>query len=111
MTAKFDFGALERPFERDWPVTAQVPLDGGGFEPQTFMARFRMLSETEVKDIIARPGFELADFARAYFIGLGKGETAEFSPEIRERMLERVHVREGLDTAYKEFTSGGAAKN
>lgn len=111
MSKQFDFGALDAPFERDWPVTVPVPLDGGATDPQTFMARFRLLSSTETDAVWTEPDMGPKSFARHYFIGFGKGEAQEFNEAIRERMLDFAHVRMALDKAYNEFAQGIAAKN
>lgn len=111
MTAQFDFSALTRPFEADWPVSVNVPQDGGEVKAVTFMARFRLIKDKELKAVIEAEGFTLQDLPRAFFVGFGKGVTQEFSPELREEMIATPWVRLGLQDAYQKFSQGIAAKN
>lgn len=110
MAVKFEFQALEQLFEADWPVTVNVPQDGGSVEEQTFMARFRQVSDAELPEIAAadKDGKELY---RRFFVGMGAGETEPWSEDLRERMLGRTHVRMGLYRAFQSFQNGVAVKN
>lgn len=107
MTLKFDFKSLGQPFEADWPVTVQVPQDGGTVQEQTFDVRFRTLTKAELAQV------ETAEDSPTEKLRLAlvdvKGET--FSPELREDMLGTPYVFLGLLRAYTTFLLGQPAKN
>ena len=105
---KFDFGSLERPFEAVWPVTVDVPVDGGKVEKQEFSVKFRMLTDDEVKvtDEQPVPGKALLRIA---VVGLD-GEV-EFTPELLEKLISWPYVRLAMQNAYRQFAVGIAAKN
>jgi hypothetical protein len=107
---KFDFGSLDSAFEADWPVTVQVPLDGGKSEEQTFQVRFRLVDDEELAQL--GDGVEAQKKAlRKVVVGFGKGEAETFSAETLEKMLARAYVRSGLNRAYGQFVLGIPAKN
>jgi hypothetical protein len=106
MAVKFSFATLEQPFEADWPVKVQVPKDGGGFEEQTFLARFRLEPATdEAQTEPAAPGESFP-----FLVALGKGEP-ELTPELRKQLAARLYVRMAIYRAWQEFQMGVVAKN
>lgn len=115
MGAKFDFKSLEQPLEVDWPVSVQVPQDGGTFEAQTFTARFRLMGKAETDAMLEkiRAG-EITDpyaWINAFWLGLGKGEAETLSTAMREEMLGRTYVREAIVAAYQTCARTAPAKN
>jgi len=108
MTVTFKFESLDTPFEADWPVTVQVPRDGGTFEEQVFMARFRMLS---VEDTTAstEAGENAQAFMRRYFVGLGGGET--LTDELFTKLFIAPHTQRAIFNAWAGFQAGAPAKN
>lgn len=110
MTVKFDFKSLGQPFEADWPVTVNVPKDGGGVDAQEFMARFRQIGDEELKEIREgdKDGLEVY---RRFFVGLGPDAGAEWSHTLRDQMLATPHVRLALFKAFQGFNNGVAVKN
>ncbi len=109
MTIKFDFGALEAPFEADWPVTVHVPQDGGEVQEQTFMARFRLLDTGQLEAL--QKSETLDAFVNSYWLGFGKTEERELDDGLREKMLGRPYIRRGLIDAYRKFMTGVPGKN
>jgi hypothetical protein len=113
MAVKFNFKGLDEPFEADWPVSVQVPQDGGSVEEQTFMARLRLLSEEDL-DLVRRGGPDGNDpnaFTKAFWVGFGASEQEAFTPELRDLMLGRPYVRLALHQAYGAFSQGIVTKN
>lgn len=101
----FDFGALDKPFEADWPVTIQVPQEGGKLSPQKLMVRFKFVPEAELT--AEGVGFEAQMAAlRKVVVGFGKGETEKFTPELLDKMMQRPYVRAALNIGYSEFVTG-----
>jgi hypothetical protein len=109
MASKFDFKGLDQPFEADWPVTVQVPQDGGTVEPQTFMARFRMIPPETVQELIKSDDQDL--YVKTLFVGLGAGEEADDFEALRAKMLSRPYVRLAIQRSFSEFQAGVPAKN
>ena len=107
---KFDFGAMERRVEADWPVIVPVPQDGGKLQEQTLQVRFQLLDESEEKEIDAGEDAGRERIRRAV-LGFAGSEQAEFTPELLEAMLNRPYVRLALNKAYAEFSVGVAPKN
>lgn len=107
MTLKFDFKTLEQPFEADWPVTVQVPQDGGGTQDQTFDVRFRTLTTEEQAETDKAADPQAAKLRKA--IVDVKGET--FTPELVDQLLSRGWVLLGLLRAHTKFVLGQPAKN
>lgn len=112
MSVKFDFNTLKTGFAAEWPVTVKVPQDGGDFQDQTFMARFKALNEDERKEAQRRvdENGETWAWVGAFFVGLGAGEEP-LTPELKAMMVSDPIVRQGLVGAYMKFTTGVVAKN
>lgn len=107
MTLKFDFKTLEQPFEADWPVTVQVPQDGGTVQEQTFDVRFRTLTPAEADEVAARPD-PAESKIRKVLVDV-KGEA--FSSELVEQMIHTPWVFVGLLRAHTSFSLGEPVKN
>lgn len=109
MSVKFDFKTLETGFEADWPVTVNVPQDGGGIEKQEFLARFRTLTPEESDK--AQQAADPNTWPNAFLVALVETGAPELTDELRKQLLGRSYVRQGLITAYVQFSQGVAAKN
>lgn len=109
MSAKFNFGGLDKPFEADWPVSIPVPQDGGTVELQTIMARFRLLSPAELEAVKETRDDDA--FLKAFWIGFGKGEDEPFTEGTVNKMLGFQFIRQAFLTAYFAFASGSPVKN
>lgn len=107
---KFDYGSLDAPFEADWPVTVQVPQDGGESQEQKLVVRFRLVDDAELEALGEGVAAQKAAL-RQVVVGFGKSEEQAFSAELLERMLARAYVRNGLNKAYGQFVLGIPAKN
>ena len=107
MSVKFNFKTLEQSFEADWPVTVQVPQDGGTVQAQTFDVRFRLLTkaEEETADKAKEP---LEARLRLALVDV-KGET--FSDALVDALLSKAYIAVGLIRAYGLFATGTPAKN
>ena len=109
MKAKFDFGSLDQPFEADWPVTVNVPQDGGTVKEEGFMARFRLLDQAALDAVTADADKDA--FLAAFWIGFGAGQAEVFTPELFSGSMQRQYVRAALVNAYYGFAAGAPAKN
>lgn len=107
MALKFDFKSLEHSFEADWPVSVQVPQDGGETQEQTFDVRFRTLTPAEQAETEKAADPQGAKL-RLALVDV-KGET--FTPELVDQLLSRGWVLLGLLRAYTKFVLGQPAKN
>ncbi|MFN3513461.1 MAG: hypothetical protein ACK41C_10470 [Phenylobacterium sp.] len=110
MAVKFNFQSLDQAVEADWPVSVNVPTDGGKVEVQTFTARFKLLQQAEIEAAIAeaKDAYELA---RRFFVGFGKGEETTLTEDLFVKMMGTPYVREAIQAAYRNFTHGVAVKN
>lgn len=117
MAVKFDFKRLGQRFEADWPVSVNVPQDGGETEAQEFTARFALLTKEDFELIPNKDG-DVSGLLkgdpdghntwRRCLVGV-KGE--ELTPELVEGLLAAPYVRSAIVTAYQQFSQGIAVKN
>ncbi|MDZ4374764.1 MAG: hypothetical protein U1C74_25575 [Phenylobacterium sp.] len=106
----FKFATLDSAIEADWPVTINVPQDGGKVSAQKLMVRFRLVDEEELtKNGDGLEGSKAT--LRQVVVGFGKSVTEPWSAELFEKMLAQPYVRLGLNNAYRDFAVGIAAKN
>lgn len=107
MSAKFDFSSLQKGFKAVWPVTVNVPQDGGTVQEETFDVRFRLLGQEEINKLATDP--DPYAIAKAYLVEIIDGP--KLTPEFLAAFLDAPWVREGLKTAYGQFATGAPAKN
>jgi hypothetical protein len=106
---------LEKPKEISWPVTVNVPRDGGKVVKATFTGKFKMISSAEFNAIIANGGND-QDIGKAVVAGWGADfcdeseNPLEFNDENLEMVLSIPYVRSGFIDAYLELSQGKEAK-
>ena len=108
---------LKEEIEIDWPVDVPVPVDGGKFETQEFPARFRLLDQDKVDEILEGKS-ESPDLAlmRAALVGWGKdfcddkGKSVPYSDELRDRLLAKPYFRLAVARAYFDANTGGGGR-
>lgn len=113
MTKKFNFGRVGQPFDVRWPVTVQVPQDGGTVEEETFEAVFRLTPSTELTGAaLGSMGTITAiDALKKVFVGLGPDEPEPFTEKLRDDMLATDWVRAGISRSFVNCSLGIAEKN
>lgn len=111
------FKLSAKPNSVTWPVTVNVPQDGGKIRAHTFEVRFTLLPQDEIDHAVgaSRNGDETDDLLNRALIGWTgvkeeDGETdVPFNDETKRQMLAIPYVRAGLLKAFFEATSGKAA--
>lgn len=96
--------------EVTWPVTVNLPQDGGGVTTTTFFARFKRLSEDEFNDL-GQKG--VTPIVRAALVGAGETENdvEKLSEEEKIELTKHSNYRAGLYDAYLKMDSGIETKN
>lgn len=100
-----------------WPVTVQIPTDGGLFEKATFDAEFKRLSQSRIDEVRADVGgddFDYVSLCREVLVGW-KGITAggadlPYSETNRDAVLDVAGVPLAIIKAFTESVSGGGAQ-
>lgn len=93
-----------------WPVTVNVPNDGGGVEKASFFVRFKRLTEEEFEALSQKGQTEIL---KASVKGAGETEAdiEEFSDTDIKELLADTNYRVGLYRAYLNMDAGVAEKN
>ncbi|MRJ41195.1 MULTISPECIES: hypothetical protein [Idiomarina] len=95
--------------EVNWPVTADIPQDGGKVEKHKFYARFRFIDRDEFNRLSA-----LGEEALLRHTLLGCGNTAK-TIEIDEAKVRKVcnipYYATAIYQAYLRFLVGSESKN
>ena len=95
-----------------WPVTVQIPQDGGGVKVIAFKAKFEILTQTEHDELIEARG----DVIKRVLVGWEDvksedgSEQAPFNDETKAQLLDSSYVRQGLSKAYYEAFLGRKAE-
>ncbi len=103
------FFPADTPREFDWPVTAQVPADGGP-QKQTFTARYRELSQTQMDAIKDDPQADVR-LCEAALIGWqgvvdADGNEVKYNDTRRDQLIARPYIRLAIATAYYDAIIG-----
>lgn len=97
-----------------WPVDVPVAMDGGVIETQRFTAHFRLLPDSEVRELVDRDADNKA-LLREVLVGVEgvaiEGRTHPSVDELREMLLDAQNVRYALIRAYFQALQGIASKN
>lgn len=93
-----------------WPVTVEVPQDGGKTQKAEFEVEFEVLAQDQL-EALPREG---KDMLAAVVIGWSGvqdegGEPIEYSEEAKAQLLGVTYVRAALFGAYQEVQVGRAA--
>lgn len=102
-----------------WPVTVELPTDGGKTEKQTFDAEFKRLTQTRVDEIrtaVERGEMRDSELAREAMVGWsgivdGDGGQVQFSEKSRDQLLDIPQVSGAVVTALLGSMSGAKRKN
>jgi hypothetical protein len=93
-----------------WPVTVNVPADGGKLEEHAFFSRFKRVSETKFEELINK-----GQTAFLSFVLLEAGEDEKnleaLSDDDKTELLSSTNYRVGLYNAYLKMDAGVAEKN
>ena len=96
-----------------WPVTINVPVDGGKTEKVACEAKFKILPQDEFNKLANKGDAEILKVACIGWDGVAdeSSEPLEFTPENLKTLLKIPYVRQGFLQAYLDASSGIAVKN
>ena len=97
----------------DWPVTVEVPTDGGKFDKQVFNATFKQLGRSDFAKLADQGDIQLLEAVVVGWNGIQdeKGKELEFNlPELRDLADDPYWCR-GVVKAYLESLEGAQSKN
>lgn len=96
-------------------VKVQVPVDGG-FDTQTFKAKFNVLPVDEVKNYDLKSGSASTEFLIRAVDSMSdladaNGEPLSYNDDVRDALLGLAYVRLALTRTYFEAVSGAQVGN
>jgi hypothetical protein len=102
-----------------WPVTVEIPIDGGRFDRQTFDAEFKRLPQARNNAIVAAAkaeattDLEVADEVLVGWKGIADdaGEDVPYSETAKAQLLDVPGVSAALVEAYLKSLIGAKRKN
>jgi len=103
---------IEKSKTVKWPVTVNIPRDGGRTTKATFNAEFKLLEQDELDAVMESGGDR--DVGAAVLTGWDgvadeNGTTTPFSEEARADLLKIPYVRTAIIGAYFQCASGREA--
>lgn len=106
---------LEEQKNIKWPVTVNIPCDGGRTTKGEFTAHFELLPQDEFREIYAQDNASDEDLLRRVLTGWdgvadADGQPIEYNEDTREMMIRIPYVRAAMITAYLECSHGKAAR-
>jgi hypothetical protein len=110
---------LKQSDSYSWPVTFEVPVDGGQHENQTFDARFKRMPQKWIREIAKKIDAEKvidADVAREVLMGWSgvtdeAGKEVPFSQKALEQLLDVPTLAGAVVIAYFNSIAGAKTKN
>ena len=94
-----------------WPVTVNVPSDGGGTAQHKFFARFKRLKEYEF-DFASEQGGQTALLKKTVLaVGDTEKDMEDIDDKDKQELLADTNYRVGLYNAYLRMDAGVEEKN
>jgi hypothetical protein len=96
-----------------WPVTVEFPVDGGGFETESFDAVFKRIGRAEFTKLVDKGDVELLEAVLEGWEGVKDeaGKDIPFTKAALKDMMDDPCFTKGVITAYLASLEGGKAKN
>jgi len=101
-----------------WPVTLEIPTDGGKTEKATFDAEFKRLTQSRVEEIrasVERGEMRDIDLAREAMVGwsgvVDSDGAVPYSESGRDQLLDIPQVASAIVMALLSSISGAKRKN
>jgi len=96
-----------------WPVTINLPIDGGKTETVSCEAKFKILPQDEFNKLANKGDAQILKVACIGWDGVAdeSDKPLEFTPENVTSLLQIPYVRQGFLQAYLDASSGIAVKN
>lgn len=100
----------------DWPVTINVPVDGGQVEPHRVTVRYMLLDSRKLKGMDANSPAKptLREHVKGWgdeFVNKKTGEPLLFNDDTLEALLAKPYIQRAFTIGLIEASSGAAAKN
>lgn len=106
---------IEKKSTFKWPVTVNVPKDGGGFSSFEFSAEFKLFDQSKMDLLLERFRNDDQDIIKEMLVGWtgvqdSDGKELVFSVENRDTLTDIPYVRSALLKGYFEAASGNKVK-
>jgi hypothetical protein len=104
---------LKKVSSYKWPVSVDVPVDGGKFKKETFTAVFKKMSRSAFNDLVEQGDDALIGEIVEGWEGVKDedGEEIEYNEAMRDELFDDPYVMRAVITAYTESLLGAQAKN
>lgn len=104
---------LKKVSSYKWPVSVEVPVDGGKFKKETFTAIFKKMSRSAFNDLIEAGDDALIDQIVEGWEGVKDedGDELEYNDENKVALFDDPYVLRAVITAYTDSVTGLQAKN
>ncbi len=104
---------LEEDKTFTWPVTVNVPADGGKFDKKVFNVTFKIIPQDRISDLLKKRD---SDLLKEVVIGWSdygdiKGKEIPFSEEALAKLLSFDYVRAAMTGTFFEAINGYERKN
>ena len=96
-----------------WPVTVEIPADGGKFEKQTFDAVFKRLGRTKFSELVDKGDAELLEGVLEGWEGIvdEDGKDIAFTVSTRKDLFDDPFFCRAVVKAYLQSLEGAPTKN
>lgn len=109
---------LIQPSSYTWPVTVELPVDGGRVEKATFDVEFKRLSQSrleEIRGLVERSEIRDVDLVREVLVGWSGvtdgSDPVPYSEAARDQLLDIPMVAASIVMALFQSISGARRKN
>lgn len=106
---------LEKKTSFQWPVSVNVPRDGGGFATHEFTAEFALQEQSKMDQMLERLRNDDQDILPIILVGWSgvqdaDGNVLTYTEENRDALINIPYVRSALIKAYFEAANGNKVK-
>lgn len=102
-----------------WPVTVEIPVDGGKHEKHNFKGEFKRTTQSRIKeilDLVGKGDLEDADVVEEILVGWegiedDQGNEVTFSKVKLKQLLDVPMVASAIGKAFLDSIAGAKRKN
>lgn len=104
---------LKKVSSYKWPVSVEIPVDGGKFKKETFTVLFRKIGRSTFNELVEQDENALADCIVEGWEGVKDedGDEVPYSEEAKASLFDDPFVMRALINAYADSYGGAQAKN
>lgn len=114
-TKEYAMFKMQKKETFQWPVSVNIPKDGGGFNTHEFTGEFKLQEQSRLDRLLELSKTDDRDVLKELLVGWAgvqdsNGEVLAFNEENRDQLIDIPYVRSALLKCYFDAANGTKVK-